>query len=316
MLSNETQLNSAKHLVASRSSDISRPKTAAATMQVQNPMIRVASYGQEYTFTHLAACASFPDCEIISFGDFGQLARAVVGGDCDFGLAPFYNTNKTGILDAQTALYAHLGEVFVIGIVAKRIRHVLCGFGSAIDCEEIRSKDVVFEQCSGWLNEHCPTANHDGVKFLNTAAAIESLKSLNDRDRMRIAAIGTREAAAHHGIDVISDGIENPKNVTLFWKLSRHKPDALNLNRLLLLIKEPDDAKLDSLAEEIETAGFRISMPWRMPSKNAYFMEITGTYDKLNLFSFSERLEKRSDVMKVSGYNESIPVVLQAAMDF
>ncbi|MAS93962.1 MAG: hypothetical protein CMO55_12275 [Verrucomicrobiales bacterium] len=276
---------------------------------------KVASYGKKNSFTYLAAREEFPDHEIESFDDFGDLVVAVIDGVCATGIAPFYNTNRLGIHDAQTALKAHKGEVYISGVVAKRIRHSLCGFGTLESIEEIRTKNVVFDQCSQQLARLREEVKQDGDSYTNTAAAIESLKNLGDGDRERIAAIGARAAADSHNIPILVESFENPKNVTLFWKLSRDEPITVESERILVLITDASEDKLNEIREAISEAGLRMSCGWRLSNSDEHFVEIDSFYDNLALHSLCENLISRGDVLLVGGYDTAVKSALMAAIE-
>jgi len=186
----------------------------------------------------------------------------------------------------------HRGKVFVADVLDLKVRHYLCGFGKLSQIKEIRSKSVVFDQASQWLDKNLKSTRKRNYESTSRAVA-----SVRRSGNVRVAAIGTRSACRHHGVPIIMGGVQNkPKNVTLFFVIQRGCPNPLKCDHVLMCVRDASEKKMKAVEDVVTKTGCSISTGWTVHvDKNgagpvAYFCELNGQYSNLDLSASVMRL--------------------------
>jgi len=173
---------------------------------------RVAFLGAVGTFSHKACLQYFgPDIQAQPVSSFKEVFDSVRDGDIDFGIVPVENSLTGSIHENYDLLLEY--DLKIVGEITIRIIHNLIGLsGSRIDnIRRVYSIPQVFEQCRQFLDRH---GNWELVSMKDTVSAV---RRVVEKDRPEEVAIGSKEAADHHGMVVIERGIEtNPRNFTRF----------------------------------------------------------------------------------------------------
>jgi prephenate dehydratase len=145
------------------------------------------------------------------------VARAVDRGDVDAGLLAVENTLAGSVVAAYDAL-AICEEVVAIGETIIGIHHCVLGVPGAL-LEAVRwveSHPVALAQCAEFFARHPhlePRATYD--------TAGSAMDVANARDAHR-AALASRIAAAHYGLDILAADVEDrPDNQTRFVAIGR-----------------------------------------------------------------------------------------------
>jgi chorismate mutase/prephenate dehydratase len=171
--------------------------------------LRVAFLGPLYTYSHLATLHRFgSSVELIPVSSIAAVFEEVNRKQADYGLVPIENSTDGRIadtLDMFTRLRAR-----ICSEVQLRIHHALLGRCERGDVTEVYSKPQALSQCRNWLNKHMPAARPIEVTSTSLAAQVAF-------DKPGAAAIASVEAAAHYGLNVLAERIEdNPENITRF----------------------------------------------------------------------------------------------------
>src|ERR1700678_1133828 len=146
---------------------------------------KVSCLGPAGTFSHQAVGVHFAG-GIPSFSDsLEEVMESVVHQDCEFGVAPFDNSNSTGVVRVQLALIAHRRQLYVSSLHPLHIRlNLYCWGEKAEEIREIRSIEVVFKQAEEWIK-----ANTPGAKRVKTSSTASAVLSLVETGATEIAAI-------------------------------------------------------------------------------------------------------------------------------
>jgi chorismate mutase/prephenate dehydratase len=172
-------------------------------------VVRVAYLGPAYTYSHLAALDRFgQSAELVPVGTIGAAFEEVNRGHVSFAVVPIENSTDGRVADTLE-MFTRL-RVRICGEVQIPIRHYLLGRGQRADIREIYSRPQALSQCRNWLARHMPGARLIEVTSTSTAAQLA-------HDKQGAAAIASREAGVHYGLDNLAADIEDhPGNVTRF----------------------------------------------------------------------------------------------------
>jgi chorismate mutase/prephenate dehydratase len=177
---------------------------------------RVAFLGPAGTFTHEAAqamCgtgARYDACSTID-----AVFDAVRRNDAPRGVVPIENSTEGSVTQALDCLLE--GDVMIAGEMVLDINHCLASHADGLsEVERVYSHPQALAQCRRWLAENVGQARL--VDSPSTAAAVRHAAADH-----RGAAIGSRFAAALHGVPVLRGGIQDVEhNATRFALLAPH----------------------------------------------------------------------------------------------
>ena len=171
--------------------------------------LKVAFLGPHYSFSHLAAVEQFgASAELIPVSTIAGVFEEVHSNQVDQGLVPLENSTDGRIVDTLD-MFARV-PVKVCGEVQLRIHHNLLGKCERSEISHVYSKPQALSQCRNWLTKHLSHAQL--MEITSTTAAAELAF-----ERSGVAAIASRQAAAHYSLDVIAPSIEdNQENITRF----------------------------------------------------------------------------------------------------
>lgn len=181
----------------------------SSCLALEQPL-RIAYFGPEATFTHLAALeqfgtrAAFTPIDSIP-GVFDEVEHRRV----DYGVVPVENSTQ-GVV-AQTLDRFVSSPLTIKAELLLRIDHYLMSKDGRVDkIRRIVSHAQSLAQCRQWLAEHCPGVPLEEVSS-NAKAAADAARSAGT------AAIAGRLAAEHYDLQVIAAHIQDQaKNFTRF----------------------------------------------------------------------------------------------------
>jgi prephenate dehydratase len=150
---------------------------------------------------------------------FDDVARAVVNGHADFGVLPVENLIAGPVHESLDALARHeslerLGEhslpvhLALLGLPGATVRGI----------RQVLSHPVALRQCTEWLWAHRLITV---VEAHDTAGAARMVQIRRDPT---VAAIAATWAAAHYGLEVLAERLEDrPDNATRFVLVRRRR---------------------------------------------------------------------------------------------
>lgn len=217
--------------------------------------LKISCLGPAGTFSHQALRKHFNDGVPMLHDSLEDVMECVVHGECDFGLAPFDNSNSSGVVKAQLALLAHRRQLYVTSLHPLHIRLQFYCHGRVLaNIREIRSIDVVFRQAEDWLAQNVPTAKP--VKFPSTASAVLSLV---DSGSSEIAAIGGQEVAR---VPILAKDIQTEPNVTTFCRIQKEAPDWEKADYVLVALDPFEESLFKALMNYAADFGCAIGANW------------------------------------------------------
>lgn len=232
--------------------------------------MRVAFQGTHGAYSEEAIRRLWPDAVTVPQRENLDVARAVARAEVDAGVLPVENTLAGSVVASYDAIAA-CAEVVAVAEVVVGIHHCVLGVpGSALgDVRVVESHPVALAQCGGFFREH---AHIEARASYDTAGAAEDVVRAGDPRR---AALASRAAALHYGLDVLAPDVEDrPDNQTRFVALGRAPVDPApgSPARTMLLVETANvPGALHRVLGEIAGRGLNLSKiesrptgdPWR-----------------------------------------------------
>lgn len=237
----------------------------------------VACLGPEGSFSHLLVSQRFPDSPVILMATIGEVFDHLATHPDALGLVPIENSSGGFIIDTVDRLIDDRCPLHIIEELTLDVRLALLGRpGSPV--RTIHSHAMPFYHCDEWLKASHPEARR--VVESSTAKAAEKAATLPGA-----AAIGPRQNAALHGLDILHFPIAGEvPNITQFYVLAdaSRQPSAPP-NRTALVVVLPDrPGSLCHFLTPLSDSGINMkrleSRPLRgQPNKYRFFIEIEGS---------------------------------------
>jgi prephenate dehydratase len=180
-------------------------------------VLRVAFQGAPGAYSEEAVVRLWPDAAPVPVRECIDVARAVERGDVSAGVLAVENTLAGSVVASYDALAASEGVV-AIGEMISGIHHcVLAGPGTSLAALRwVESHPIALAQCRRFFDRHPhlePRATYD-----TAGSALEIARA---RDPRR-AALASRIAAAHYGLEILEPDVEDrPDNQTRFVAIGR-----------------------------------------------------------------------------------------------
>ncbi|MDR0854372.1 MAG: chorismate mutase [Clostridiales Family XIII bacterium] len=171
-----------------------------APTEAKTEGVKAVFQGAPGAWGEQAARKVFPDAELISADFFEDVFNMVKNGEADYGVVPLENS-KTGAIGETYDLLRTYG-CYIVGRTWIDIKHCLLAKPSAEqrDIREVFSHPEGFKQCHRYLADK----SWDFIACSNTAVAAEKVAA---SDGNKAAAIGSRGAAKHNGLEVLAEDI-------------------------------------------------------------------------------------------------------------
>lgn len=232
----------------------------------------VAYFGAEGSYTHEAMGVYFPELlegQGEGFSRFDEVVAAVVEGRCSYGILPIENSSTGSI----HAVYDLLGKmpIQIVGEIKRPIEHYLMA-SRETDLEKLKvvySHHQPLSQCQsylylkGWPQQPVESSSHGA-----------QLAAQNKNT----AAIGSKMAAALHGLEIL----EGPIN-----------DYGLNQTRFIVFQREchGDAPKSKDFSEAEKTARKAIGLSFRLKHESGTLVEVLTIFSKrqLNLLKIESR---------------------------
>lgn len=269
--------------------------------------VRLAVLGPAYSYSHLAAIDRFgTSVEHVPVGSIAAVFEEVNRGHAAFGVVPLENSTDGRIADTLE-MFTRL-PVRICGEVQLRIHHFLLGRSARADISEVYSRPQALSQCRNWLLRHLPAARTVEVTSTSTAAQLA-------RDKDGAAAIASRQAGVHYGLDVLAEHIEdNVANVTRFAILGHESAPRTGHDKTALMFQVAH--KPGSLADSIAIfKRGKLNLTWiesfpipQSEGQYLFFVEVDGHEKDVRLRKALEALTRKALRLEVLGsYPRSQP---------
>ena len=262
--------------------------------------IRVAHLGPAWTYSHLAALHRFgSSVEFVPVASISAAFEEVHAGHSHYGVVPLENSTDGRIADTLDNL-SRL-PVKICAEVPLRIHHTLLATCDRASIREVYSRPQALSQCRNWLARHLPNARL--IEVTSTSAAAETAAKTP-----HAAAIASRQAGVHYGLDVLAEDIEDVADNTTRFAVIGHadaKRTGKDKTALMFEIEHKPGGLADALSVPKKQ---KLNLTWiesfPMPGKERgyiFFVELEGHRDDLRVRRAIQALEKRCKRVVVLG---------------
>lgn len=271
-------------------------------------ILKVAYLGPSYSYSHLAAIERFgQSVEFVPVGSISAVFEEVNRGHTDFGLVPLENSTDGRIADTLD-MFTRLPQK-ICGEVQLRIHHNLLGKCPRGDVSQVYSRPQAISQCRNWLSKHLPNARP--IEVASTAAAAQLAA-----EKPGAAAIASREAGVHYGLELLAENIEdNQSNLTRFAVIGDLPADRTGHDKTALMFQV--DHKPGALADAMMIfKKNKLNLTWieSFPIAGAkegylFFVEFSGHGKDARVIRGIQALQRKALRLEVLGtYPISPPV--------
>ena len=235
----------------------------------------VAFLGPIYSYSYLAAVKHFGlGADLVPVTTISAAFEELVRGQAKFGVVPIENSTDGRIVDTL-GMFAR-SPVQICGEVLLPVHHCLLGRCSRAEVSVVQSKPQALSQCRNWLAQHVPDAQLVEVASTATAAALAA-------ENPGTAAIASREAGIHHGLQVIDENIEdNSQNITRFAVIGNRlsQPTGRDKTSLMFQLNHQPGALAAAMIAFQRAA---VNLTWiesfplpNCPNEYLFFVELEG----------------------------------------
>lgn len=188
----------------------------SASRAVEAPP-RVAYFGPEATYTHLAAREQFGSQAVfVPVATIPQVFAEVERGQVDYGVVPVENSSE-GAVAITLDMFVE-SPLKIIAEISLEIRHCLLSRASRLSqIKRVLAHPQALAQCRRWLATQLPGVIPEEIASNSRAAELAA----SDR---QAAAIASRLAAEHYRLNVLAANIQDQAaNFTRFLVLGREQ---------------------------------------------------------------------------------------------
>ena len=263
--------------------------------------VKIAYFGPEATFTHLAAMKKFGSsvgytpCDTIS-----DVFAEVEHGRADYGVVPIENTTE-GAVNHTLDMFID-SDLKICSEIFLEISHNLLSKERSLErIRTVYSNPHVFGQCRLWLETHLPKALLKEVSSTSRAAEITA-------GQRRSACIASVYAGRRHGLRLLAGGIEDfAHNVTRFLVVGKteSRPTSKDKTSIMCSVKDKVGALHDILIP-FKRHGINLTKFESRPSKVRaweyyFFVDLEGHTAQRKIAQALRELRSESVYLKILG---------------
>jgi len=259
----------------------------SAAIALEQPL-KIAYLGPEATYTHQAASRKFgASVHYEPMATISDIFTAVEKGEVDHGVIPIENSTEGSVRDALDLFVE--SDLKIVAQIYLEITHSLISNEPLERIEKVYSKDQALAQCRLWLRRHLPHAQM--IDAPSTTAAVQLAKVTPG-----VAAVASRMAAAHYGVPVVAENIQDKNdNTTRFFVIGQKSSGPVggggDLSSYLVSLGDDAAAQPGSLLKMLmpmAERGINLSKVESRPNKRKpwsyyFYIDVTGHYNDANM---------------------------------
>ncbi|OGS19912.1 MAG: chorismate mutase [Elusimicrobia bacterium RIFOXYA2_FULL_39_19] len=263
--------------------------------------LKIAYFGPEATFTHLAAVKNFGRySEFISCKSIGDVFQAVEKNRADYGVVPIENTTE-GIVNHTLDIF-YESDLLICSEINLRIEQCLLA-----NAENLKSIKKVFThyqplaQCRKWLE-----FNLMKVEIVEVSSTAEAAKLAAKTKNS--AAIGSYLAGDVYKLKVMARGIEDSKeNFTRFLVIGRQITNRSGYDKTSIMFSIKDKiGALHSMLAPFQKYGINLTKIESRPTKKkaweyVFFIDLAGHIEDKKVRLALQELNKQCVFLKILG---------------
>jgi len=277
----------------------------SAAISIEKPL-EIAYFGQEASFTHLAAYSKFGHAPKYSAkATISDVFNDVDAERYDYGVVPIENSTE-GVVNHTLDMLVN-SSVKICSEINMRIHQNLLSNCDIKKIKKIYAHAQCFGQCRLWLQENMPGVENIEVSSTSKAAEFAAHEKNS-------AAIASSMAAKIYKLKIVAEKIEdNPYNTTRFLVIGKQEPNPTGDDKtsICYAVKDRVGALYDSLVP-FKKHGITLSMIESRPSRRKnweyfFFVDLKGHISDENLTKAIEELTEICQFVKILGsYPQSI----------
>ncbi|MBI4361280.1 prephenate dehydratase [Candidatus Micrarchaeota archaeon] len=260
----------------------------------------VAFQGERGAYSEEALRQILPNADPVPRPELGDVFDEVQKGKADAGLVPIENSTEGSInytydllLDSQLGI---AGETFL------RVRHCLLAKSGTKTREglHVYSHPQALAQCRDFLIGK----KLQPVQYYDTAGAAKAIAE----GKIQGAAIASKTAAEHYGLDVLAEGIEdNRNNYTRFILISKNTPTPTDSDKTSIVFSTHHrPGALFEVMKVFAKADINLTKLESRPTKQKpweyfFYMDFEGTASKAPYQQALENIKPHTLFLKVLG---------------
>jgi len=264
----------------------------------------VACQGAEGAYSQMACSKMFSLPQIMYFGRFEGVFRAVEAGMCRYGILPIENSSAGSVTEVYDLMEKY--NCKIVRSLKLKVEHCLLAKPGVKlgDVKEVIAHEQALNQCSEFLKNN----NVKITVFSNNAAAA---KYVAESDRTDLAAIASLDCADLYGLKVLSEHVANTDhNYTRFICISKQMEIFDGAGKITFVTSASHrPGSLYSLIAKFATRGLNIckleSRP--IPGKDfefRFYFDVEASVKNHDTLTILRQLEKEGFFTFLGAYSE------------
>lgn len=264
----------------------------------------VACQGAEGAYSQIACDKMFPLPQILYFGSFDGVFRAVENGMCRYGILPIENSSAGSVTEVYDLMEKY--NCKIVRSLKLKVEHCLLAKPGVKlkDVKEVVAHEQALNQCSDFLK-----SNHVKITVFDNNA--RAAKYVADSGRTDIAAIASASCAPLYNLEVISEHVSNSDhNYTRFICISKNLEIYEGANKITFVTSTSHrPGSLYSLIAKFATRGLNIckleSRP--IPGKDfefRFYFDVEASVRNPDTQTVLSQLEKEDFFTFLGAYGE------------
>ena len=264
----------------------------------------VACQGAEGAYSQLACDKMFALPQIMYFGRFEGVFRAVEAGMCRYGILPIENSSAGSVTEVYDLMEKY--NCKIVRSLKLKVEHCLLAKPGVklSGVKEVVAHEQALDQCSEFLKNN----NVKITVFSNNAAAA---KYVAESERTDLAAIASASCADLYGLQLLSDHVSNSDhNYTRFICISKSLEIFEGANRITFVTSASHrPGSLYSLIAKFATRGLNISKleSRPIPGKDfefRFYFDVEASVRSRDTLTILSQLEKEDFFTFLGAYSE------------
>lgn len=267
----------------------------------QRATMKIAYFGPEATFTHIAAMKKFGrSLDYIECGSIADVFTEVERGRADYGVVPIENSTE-GAVNHTLDMFID-SDLKICSEMYLPIQHNLLSKHKNISCiKKVYSHQQVLAQCRKWLEKNLPNAKLTPCVSTTQAAMLAASGSGK-------AAIASKVAADEYKLNLLASSIEDSAhNITRFLIIGTQevKPTGQDKTSIVFSMKDKSGALHDVLSP-FKKSRINLTKIESRPSKKKawkyyFFVDMAGHKSYPSIKNALKALQRECIFVKVLG---------------
>lgn len=282
-----------------------------SSSRAQNVVLRIAYFGPEATFTHIAALKKFgKSSSYIECKSIADIFSEVNHNRADYGVVPIENSTE-GAINHTLDMFID-SELKICSEVYLPIKHNLISkITSLPQVKRVVSHPQVFAQCRNWLENNLPGV--ENIQVASTSQAAYRVANPQDpgliiRPIKGEAAIASGLAAEKYKLNVLARSIEDSAhNITRFLVIGKRDAMPTKDDKTSIVFSMKDKAgALHDVLVPFKRDNINLTKIESRPSKKKawkyyFFVDVQGHRNSALIQKALKELEKECIFVKVLG---------------